>query len=84
MYIQVYDSFYYYSDYYYHYSHPISFSPQANVTFQYYGKSMWQKFLMLPQTITVDLSTKTKYHMDNMDKEIKMHTYTYHPLLRIF
>lgn len=30
---------------------------------------------MLPQTITVDLSTKTKYHMDDMDKEIKMHTY---------
>lgn len=26
---------------------------------------------MLPQTITVDLTTKTKYHTDNMDKEIK-------------
>lgn len=39
---------------------------------------------MLPQTITVDLSTKNKYRMDNMDKEIKMHTHTYHPLLRIF
>lgn len=61
-----------------------SFSTWANVTFQCYGKSMRQKFLMLPQTITVDLSTKTKYHVDNMDKEIKMHTHTYHPLLRIF
>lgn len=32
---------------------------------------MGQKFLMLPQTITVDLSTKTKYHIDNIDKEIR-------------
>ena len=54
------------------------------MTFQCYGKSMRQKFLMLPQTITVDLSTKTKYHIDNMDKEIKMHTCTYHPFLGIF
>lgn len=83
--IQVYDSFYYHSDYYYHYSHPISFSPQANVTFQCHGESMKQKFLMVPQTITVDLSTKTKYHVDNMDKEIKTHTHgRNHPLLRIF
>lgn len=81
--IQVYDSFYDRSDY-YHCSHPVSFSPGANVTFQCYGKSMSQKFLMLQQTITVDLRTKTKYHIDNMDKELKMHTHTYHPLLRIF
>lgn len=40
---------------------------------------MRQKFFMLPQTITVDLSTKTKYHMDSIDKEIKMqHIHTIH------
>lgn len=41
------------------------------MAFQCYGKSMGQKFLMLPQTITVDLSTKTNHHTDNMDKEIR-------------
>lgn len=41
------------------------------MTFQCYGKSMGQKFLVLPQTITVDLGTKTKYQIDNMDKEVK-------------
>lgn len=46
-------------------------SPWANMKFQYYGKSMGQKFLMLSQTITVDLGTKTKYQIDSMDKEIK-------------
>lgn len=79
MYIQVYDSFSYHSDYYYHYSHPISFSPWGNVTFQCYGKSMRQKLLMVPQIISVDWSTKTKYHIHNIDKEIKMqHRHTIH------
>lgn len=82
MYIQVYGMFCYH---YYHYSHLISSSPWANVTFQCCGKSMRQKFPMRPQTIPVDLSTKDKnHHMDSMDKGMIMHTHTHHPLLRIF
>lgn len=35
------------------------------MTFRCYGKSMGQKFL-IPQTITVDLGTETKYQIDKI------------------